>query len=101
MKKIHLIVLLTLVFFLTNAQNTIAPGYIIELNGDTILGEIRDLDWIQNPKEIEFRKKGTSSFSTYYSKTIKGFFASESKRYFHSHTVHLNISSHMEGKLRN
>lgn len=43
---------------LVSAQKNLKPGYIIELNGDTVFCEIDYRDWELNPDKITIRLKG-------------------------------------------
>ncbi|RKR80196.1 hypothetical protein BDD43_0292 [Mucilaginibacter gracilis] len=54
MKK-YFTTLLLLIPLITLAQSNYKPGYIINLNGDTVKGFVDYKDWNQNPKSINFK----------------------------------------------
>ncbi len=60
--------------FIIFAQKNYVAGYIVNLNGDTIRGEINFQNWTYNPKSIEF-KLNEKYTETYLPNQIKLFYA--------------------------
>lgn len=56
-----------------NAQSNFQPGYIIDVNGDTIVGWIDQKDWHNNPRKIAFKKDEKQLEDTYNPMQIKAF----------------------------
>jgi opacity protein-like surface antigen len=55
------------------AQVNFVAGSIIQLNGDTLNGEIDYQEWIYNPKFIRFRKNAAQTAKAFAPKDVKGF----------------------------
>ena len=72
-EKLILFVLLQVIFYTAHTQVNFVASTIIQLNGDTIKGEINYQEWEYNPRKIQFRNKNTQSVKTYTCKDIKGF----------------------------
>lgn len=72
-EKFILFVLLQIIFYTAHAQVSFKEATIIQLNGDSVKGEVNYQEWIFNPKTIDFRQKNTKNITTYSSKDIKGF----------------------------
>lgn len=58
-------------------QENFIPGYIIQLNGDTLKGYIDYRDWDANPKKIFFKENSKNNISNYTPIDIKEFSANE------------------------
>ena len=64
-----------------NAQTDFRPGYVIQLNGDSLIGEIDyRIDNILSSR-CRFRKSATDSIQTFYPGTITGYRFYNSKYY--------------------
>ena len=72
-KKIALSVLVILIFQCSFGQKNYLPGYVIQLNGDTLHGFIDYRKWDKNPDKIAFRKEMSDNSSHYTPIGIKGF----------------------------
>lgn len=55
------------------AQERFQAGYIIDLKGDTVIGEIDNRQWERNPVEIKFRKNPTDPVIVFNQFQIKAF----------------------------
>jgi hypothetical protein len=56
------------------AQENFKNGYIVNLQNDTIKGQIDDRQWTQSPTTIKFKQKNIVNYTT---KDIKGFYIEE------------------------
>ena len=92
-KKIQLLLLLLAAFYVTNAQINFKEASIVQLNGDTLKGEINYQEWVYNPKTIEFRQKSTDNRTTYSSKDIKGFIINYKNEKYQSAVVDISNES--------
>ena len=92
-KKIQLLLLLLAAFYTTNAQINFKEASIVQLNGDTLKGEINYQEWVYNPKTIEFRQKSTDNRTTYSSKDIKGFIINYKNEKYQSAVVDISNES--------
>jgi hypothetical protein len=72
------------------AQDNFLPGYIVQLNGDTLRGDIHFGDWYKNPKEIRFKQVGDNAVQSLKPGQIKSF--SVSDLVFKSAIVEIEIS---------
>lgn len=72
-KKIALSILGILIFHSSYGQKNYLPGYVIQLNGDTLRGFIDYRNWDKNPNKIAFRKEMSDNISDYTPIGIKGF----------------------------
>lgn len=72
------------------SQENYIPGYIINLNGDTIHGEINYRNWKTCPEKIKFKSSGDPSENEYDPADIKGFMVSD--RIYESALVKIEIS---------
>lgn len=73
--NLRLIVLisLTLISTVSYSQNSLRPGYIVNLKGDTIRGLVNYRNWEKNPKKISF--SNDSGRKDYFPSDIKEFSA--------------------------
>jgi phage pi2 protein 07 len=56
-----------------DAQERFQTGYIVDLKGDTVIGEIDNRQWERNPVEIKFRKNPTDLVIVFNQFQIKAF----------------------------
>jgi hypothetical protein len=75
--KISLSVLLTFICMTAFGKDKYLPGYIIQLNGDTIKGFIAYRNWNANPERIFFKRDLSFPREGYSSTEIKGFKVSD------------------------
>ena len=74
-----------LLFFLTPAffcagQNNYVPGVVTLINGDTLSGQINDLNWNASPLSVRFKKR-TGEIVEYFSKDVLQFSYGKNKIY--------------------
>jgi hypothetical protein len=72
-QKILLSISGILIFQSTFGQKNYQPGYVIQLNGDTLHGFIDYRKWDRNPDDIIFKKELSENIFTYSPKDIRGF----------------------------
>lgn len=65
--------ILILLSFSLIAQYDYQPGYIVQLNGDTVQGFINYRNWGNNPDKIEFRQSDKGPVSIYRPLSIREF----------------------------
>ena len=99
-EKLILIVLLQVIFYTAHTQVNFKEATIIQLNGDTIKGEINYQEWVYNPKKIEFRHKKDQNITTYSCKDIKGFTISYKNEKYQSAVVDVDNESLETSKLK-
>lgn len=99
-EKLILIVLLQVVFYTAHTQVNFKEATIIQLNGDTIKGEINYQEWVYNPKKIEFRDKKSQNVTTYSSKDIKGFTINYKNEQYQSAIIDVDNASLESSKLK-
>ena len=92
---------LCLVFSLMIAQSALGqkkqlPGYLVNLQGDTIRGSIESGKWRKNPDQINFRSKSNAP-GTYKSTDIQGF--SVNGEIYISATIDVERTSTIESEL--
>ena len=92
-EKLILVCLLQVVFYTAHAQANFKEATIIQLNGDTIKGEINYPEWVYNPKTIEFRHKNDKKSTIYSYKNIKGFTINYKNEQYQSAIVDLDNTS--------
>jgi hypothetical protein len=73
MVRCLLAVLVQLILLTAYGQENFVPGRIIELNGDTLRGDIDYRNWQRNPKTIIFRNEIANIHRTYKPLDIRGF----------------------------
>lgn len=56
-------------------QENYVDGYVVDLAGDTIQGQIDYQNWQLNPEKVNFKKQGSSSPSSYTPLHISSFYA--------------------------
>ena len=99
-EKLILIVLLQVIFYTAHTQVNFKEATIIQLNGDTIKGEIDYQEWAYNPKKIQFRSKNTQSVKTYTCRDIKGFTISYKNEKYQSAVVDVDNDPVEEPKMK-
>lgn len=60
-----------------HAQVNFQPGYVVQLNGDTIRGSIEYERWDRNPRKITFKPTSGSNSVTYYPSQVRSFSVSD------------------------
>ena len=74
MKHFYTILLFVFSFnTLSFAQSNLKPGYIINLKGDTIRGEVDYREWDKNPDNVDFKSAADAFAKNYSLDNIKGF----------------------------
>jgi hypothetical protein len=73
------------------AQSNFIDGGIVQLNGDTLLGQIDYQEWALNPEKIDFTKSKTAKINVFEAKDIAGFFLKDKNEFYQSAIVDLNI----------
>jgi len=76
-KHYLVIVLLLSLSMVASAQTNFIKGYIIDLNNDTIWGEIDNRNYVDNAKFCNFRLKEEGAVTTYTPIEIKGYALAE------------------------
>lgn len=73
--KISLLLALSaiLLSFSISAQENYQPGYIVQLNGDTLNGYIDYRNWENNPSKIEFKQSEKGPVTIFRPMLVKGF----------------------------
>ena len=82
MQKMYTFIILCLLFVKLGAQKTIENDFIINLNGETIIGEIKLQALPQNYQMCYFKAPNQKEYQAFNPTQIKGFFAH--KTYFES-----------------
>jgi hypothetical protein len=75
----------------TFTQSNFIDGGIIQLNGDTLRGQIDYQEWSLNPEKIDFTKSKTAKIDVFEAKDIAGFFLTAKNEFYQSAIVDLNI----------
>lgn len=91
MKKYYFI-LLTLLPFLSVAQNNYKSGYVINSKNDTVRGFINYREWEQNPKNITFKNNQSTDEKTFSPNDIK-YFEVTGLEYYQSCRVNISLGS--------
>ncbi len=82
---------------LINGQENFIPGYIIQINGDTLHGFIDYRNWNKNPSKISYRGKVSDDNHNFKSIDIKEF--SVADEIYRSAIVELEITSNKTDQL--
>ena len=81
----HSRILFTVIFFsafpLLNGQKSFQPGYIIDIDGDTIFGLIENTGEVGNSRSCLFKESGQSEASEYLPGAISGYRFTDGKYY--------------------
>lgn len=93
MKKILAITLLLLTSASIHSQIHFESGYIIRKNNEKVSCLIKNLDWRNNPKEIEYKLGDNPEIKKENTTTVKEFGLTDHKVKFISATVKLDRSS--------
>ncbi|WP_300490128.1 outer membrane beta-barrel protein [Flavobacterium sp.] len=93
MKKILLFALLLITTLTTQAQIKFEEGYIIKNGNERITCWIKNLDWRNNPKEIEYKRDENGTVETANWSNIKAFGFTNQKVKFISAWIKLDRSS--------
>ncbi len=72
-KRIGVLIFIISISQISFSQKNYLPGYIIQLNGDTVHGGIDYRNWGRNPDKISFKEKSGDSIFHYNPIDIKGF----------------------------
>lgn len=99
MKKILLFALLLISCFQIQAQIKFEEGYIIKKGNETMKCWIKNLDWRNNPKEIEYKREENGTIETGNFNNIKEFGFTNQKVKFISAWIKLDRSSEKIGSL--
>jgi hypothetical protein len=75
------------------AQSNFIDGGIVQLNGDTLLGQIDYQEWAINPQKISFKKGNESKVKYFGAKDIAGFVINEKNEYYESAAVEINMET--------
>jgi hypothetical protein len=89
----NLIFFISLSVYTATAQTNFVAGTIIQLNGDTVKGQIEYKEWIYNPKFIRFRTNATQIGKAFTPKDIKGFTITSQNEKYQSAIVDVNNES--------
>ncbi|GEO06130.1 hypothetical protein AAE02nite_37940 [Adhaeribacter aerolatus] len=73
MQKCLLLLLIIVIPVVSFAQANYKSGIVITLQGDTLKGYINYKEWINNPKEVDYKPSLTESAQTFTPKNIKSF----------------------------
>lgn len=73
--KVTYLLILSFFFFGKSiyAQKNFTPGYIVKLNGDTVIGYIDQKEWFRNPSSILFSQSSGTQGEKLDSSSIKSF----------------------------
>jgi hypothetical protein len=82
------------------AQVNFVAGSLIQLNGDTLNGEIDYQEWIYNPKFIRFRKNAAQTAKAFAPKDVKGFMIAGRNEKYQAAIVKVNNET-MDAASRN
>ncbi|MCB2218787.1 MAG: PorT family protein [Bacteroidetes bacterium] len=81
MSALHTSLILIIVFFVAHTvvigQDNFLPGYVVNMEGDTLQGDIHFADWDKNPKVIRFRNTSNSEVYNFTANNIKSFGVSD------------------------
>ncbi len=93
MKKIYIIIILSILSFYSNAQKNFVKGYIVSKTGDTLNGIIDNRDWQKNPAYVLFKESISDEVKKLTPLQIRSFFVSDKGDIYESHKVSMDISS--------
>lgn len=99
MKKILLFALFLITCFQIQAQIKFEEGYIIKNGNEPMKCWIKNLDWRNNPKEIEYKREENGTIETGNFNNIKEFGFTNQKVKFISAWIKLDRSSEKIGSL--
>lgn len=99
MRKILLFTLLLLTCFQIQAQIKFEEGYIVKNSNERMHCWIKNLDWRNNPKEIEYKREENGVVETANCTNIKEFGFTEQKVKFISSWIKLDRSSEKQNSL--
>lgn len=91
--KTGLVAFLLLMSIGANAQKNFVEGYVVDNSGDTLQGLIDDKNWLNNPREVRFRKNQEAPAIVYTPADIRAFFVS-SREHYRSKAVMYDVSPH-------
>jgi hypothetical protein len=89
--KLSLIAITAALFlpFFSSAQSNYKPGYIVDLKGDTLKGNIDYREWEKNPKQVSF-KSSARAVTVYTPQNAKAF-SVDGLEYYEQHTVKVSL----------
>ncbi|MPT35529.1 MAG: hypothetical protein E2604_10685, partial [Flavobacterium sp.] len=99
MKKILLFALLLITTLTTQAQIKFEEGYIIKKGNERMSCWIKNLDWRNNPKEIEYKREENGTVETANWSNLKEFGFTNQKVKFISAWIKLDRSSEKQNSL--
>lgn len=99
MKKILLFALLLITTLTTQAQIKFEEGYIIKKGNERMSCWIKNLDWRNNPKEIEYKREENGTIETANWSNLKEFGFTNQKVKFISAWIKLDRSSEKQNSL--
>jgi len=73
MKKLYVLFLFVLLSLLSWSQQRYEKGYIVNLEGDTVFGNIRYENWLSNPSAINFKLTENDKPTVYKPNEIQSF----------------------------
>src|SRR6185503_16599019 len=75
--------------FFSFAQSNFKPGYVVDLKGDTLKGNIDYREWEKNPRQISF-KNNAGTIAIYTPQNSKAF-AVNGLEYYEQHAVKISL----------
>ncbi|MFB9843459.1 hypothetical protein [Mucilaginibacter ginsenosidivorans] len=75
------------------AQSNYKPGYVVNIQGDTLKGFINYREWTRNPEQVSFKSSLADEESKEFNITNAKAFAVDSFEYYERHNVKVSMDS--------
>ncbi|MCG9793615.1 PorT family protein [Flavobacterium algicola] len=85
MKKQYLLILFLLIYSISYSQITFEKGYFITTNGEKVICQIKNLDWMNSPSEFEYRLSEIDQVKKATIQTVKEFSIDNFSKYVRSY----------------